>query len=223
MPRASVLLFSARPQSAPGVWLDGAEVKYDVRGERGTLLRASEMRLPGRHNLSNGMAAACAALAMGAPAAACAEALKTFEGLPHRLELAGEVGGVRYVNDSKATNVASALTALSSYEDPVVLIAGGKSKGEDFRPLAKAAAGKVRVVVLYGAAREDLASVFEGAVPVALAETVEEAVRKAAASARAGDVVLLSPACTSWDQYRDFEERGDDFKRVVADLRREVG
>jgi len=223
MPRASVLLFSARPQSAPGVWLDGAEVKYDVRGERGTLLRASEMRLPGRHNLSNGMAAACAALAMGAPAAACAEALKTFEGLPHRLELAGEVGGVRYVNDSKATNVASALTALSSYEDPVVLIAGGKSKGEDFRPLAKAAAGKVRVAVLYGAAREDLASVFEGAVPVALAETVEGAVRKAAASARAGDVVLLSPACTSWDQYRDFEERGDDFKRVVADLRREVG
>jgi UDP-N-acetylmuramoylalanine--D-glutamate ligase len=188
----------------------------------GVLIPAAEVRLPGRHNLMNGMAAACAALAMGAPAAACAEALRTFEGLPHRLEDAGEVAGVRYVNDSKATNVASALTALSSYEVPVVLIAGGKGKGEDFRPLAQAAAAKVRLAVLYGAARADLAAAFEGAVAVALAETVEEAVRKAAASAHAGDVVLLSPACTSWDQYNNFEERGDDFKRVVAALRREV-
>jgi UDP-N-acetylmuramoylalanine--D-glutamate ligase len=222
-PKSSVLLFSARPRSAPGVWLDGEEIRYDVGGERGTLMPASELRLPGRHNLSNGMAAACAALAMGVPAAACAEALGAFEGLPHRLEFEGEVAGVRYVNDSKATNVASARTALASYEGPVVLIAGGKAKGEDFSPLAKAAAGKVRIAVLYGAARADLAAVFEGVVPVALVETIEEAVREAAASARAGDVVLLSPACTSWDQYRDFEERGDDFKRVVAALRREVG
>lgn len=222
-PRSSVLLFSAKPASAPGVWLDGEEIRYDVGGERGTLMRASELRLPGRHNLSNGMAAACAALAMGAPAAACAEALRTFAGLPHRLEFAGEVAGVRYVNDSKATNVASALTALASYEGPVVLIAGGKGKGEDFAPLAKGAAGKVRAAVLYGAARAGLAAVLEGVVPVAFAETVEEAVREAAASAHAGDVVLLSPACTSWDQYRDFEERGDDFKRAVENLRREVG
>ena len=222
-PRSSVLLFSVRPLSVPGVWLDGEEIRYDVGGERGTLMRASELRLPGRHNLSNGMAATCAAMALGAPAGACAEALRAFEGLPHRLEFAGEVAGVRYVNDSKATNVASALTALACYEGPVVLIAGGKGKGEDFAPLAKAAAGKVRVAVLYGAAREDLAAVFEGVVPVAFAETVEEAVREAAASSEAGDVVLLAPACTSWDQYRDFEERGDDFKRVVADLRREVG
>jgi UDP-N-acetylmuramoylalanine--D-glutamate ligase len=222
-PRSAVLLFSVRPLSAPGVWLDGDRIRYDVGGERGTLMRVSEVRLPGRHNLSNGMAAACAALALGAPAASCAEALRTFEGLPHRLEFAAEVAGVRYVNDSKATNVASALTALASYEGPVVLIAGGKGKGEDFAPLAKAAAPKVRAAVLYGAAREDLAAVFEGVVPVALVETVEEAVRKAAAAAEAGDVVLLAPACTSWDQYRDFEERGDDFKRVVAALRREVG
>jgi len=222
-PKSSVLLFSARPGSAPGVRLDGEEIRYDVGGEQGTLMRASELRLPGRHNLSNGMAATCAALAMGAPAAACAEALRTFEGLPHRLEFAGEAAGVRYVNDSKATNVASALTALASYEGPVVLIAGGKAKGEDFAPLAKAAAGKVRVAVLYGAAREDLAAVLEGVVPVALVDTVAEAVGKAAASAQVGDVVLLAPACTSWDQYRDFEERGDDFKRAVAALRREVG
>ena len=221
-PRATVLRFSARPGAGPGAWLDGDEIKYDVSGAVGILMPAAEVRLPGRHNLMNGMAAACAALAMGAPAAACAEALRTFEGLPHRLEDAGEVAGVRYVNDSKATNVASALTALSSYEVPVVLIAGGKGKGEDFRPLAQAAAAKVRLAVLYGAARADLAAAFEGAVAVALAETVEEAVREAAAAAHAGDVVLLSPACTSWDQYNNFEERGDEFKRVVAALRREV-
>jgi UDP-N-acetylmuramoylalanine--D-glutamate ligase len=221
--RAAVLLFGERAAPGPGVWLEDGDVKYVVRGRRGTLLAASEVRLPGPHNLSNAMAAACASLAVDVPAAAVAEALATFEGLPHRLEFAREVAGVRYVNDSKATNVASALAALASFDGPVVLIAGGKSKGEDYAALASAARGKVRAAILYGAAQEELAAAFAGVVPLERAATVEEAVAKAAAAARPGDTVLLSPACTSWDQYRDFEERGDDFKRAVADLSREAG
>ncbi len=221
--QAAVLLFGRGAAPGPGVWLAGDDVAYDVRMQKGTLLANRDIRLPGPHNLSNAMAAACAALAMDVSPPAIAEALVEFEGLPHRLELVEEAGGVRYVNDSKATNVASALTALATFEGPIILIAGGKSKGGDFGALAAAARGKVRLAVLYGAAREELAPAFESVVPLERVDTVGEAVAKAAASARRGDVVLLSPACTSWDQYRDFEERGDDFKRAVAELSREAG
>ncbi|MEE8640712.1 MAG: UDP-N-acetylmuramoyl-L-alanine--D-glutamate ligase, partial [bacterium] len=221
--QAAVLLFGRGAAPGPGVWLAGDDVAYDVRMQKGTLLPNRDIRLPGPHNLSNAMAAACAALAMDVSPRAIAEALVEFEGLPHRLEFVGEAGGVRYVNDSKATNVASALTALATFEGPIILIAGGKSKGGDFGALPAAACGKVRLAVLYGAARDELAAVFEGVVPLERVDTVGGAVAKAAASARRGDVVLLSPACTSWDQYRDFEERGDDFKRAVAELSREAG
>jgi len=221
--QAAVLLFGRGAAPGPGVWLAGDDVAYDVRMQKGTLLPNRDIRLPGPHNLSIAMAAACAALAMDVSPPAIAEALVEFEGLPHRLEFVGEAGGVRYVNDSKATNVASALTALATFEGPIILIAGGKSKGGDFGALAAAARGKVRLAVLYGAARDELAAVFEGVVPLERVDTVGEAMAKAAASARRGDVVLLSPACTSWDQYRDFEERGDDFKRAVAELSREAG
>ncbi len=220
--QAAVLLFGRGAAPGPGVWLAGDDVAYDVRVQKGTLLPNRDIRLPGPHNLSNAMAAACAALAMDVSPRAIAEALVEFEGLPHRLEFVGEAGGVRYVNDSKATNVASTLTALATFEGPIILIAGGKSKGGDFGALAAAARGKVRLAVLYGAARDELAAVFEGVVPLERVDTVGGAVARAAASARRGDVVLLSPACTSWDQYRDFEERGDDFKRAVAELSREA-
>jgi UDP-N-acetylmuramoylalanine--D-glutamate ligase len=221
--KAPVLWFGLRPTGRPGVWLDGNDVFCDVAGRRGVLIPAGEVRLPGRHNLSNAMAAAAAALAMGVSPAAVRDALASFEGLPHRLEFAGEVAGVRYVNDSKATNVASALTALKTFDEPIVLIAGGKGKGEDFGPLAEAARGKVRAALIYGMAAEELARAFEGAVPFQRATTIAEAVAQAAAAALPGDVVLLAPACTSWDQYESFEQRGDDFKRVVAGLSREAG
>jgi UDP-N-acetylmuramoylalanine--D-glutamate ligase len=220
--QAAVLLFGRGAAPGPGVWLAGDDVACNVRMQKGTLLPNRDIRLPGFHNLSNAMAAACAALAMDVSPPAIAEALREFEGLPHRLEFVGEAGGVRYVNDSKATNVASALTALATFEGPIILIAGGKSKGGDFGALAAAARGRVRLAVLYGAARDELAAAFGSIVPLERVDTIGEAVAKAAASVRRGDVVLLSPACTSWDQYRDFEERGDDFKRAVAELSREA-
>lgn len=217
-PAEETLYFSLQSLPEPGIGLEQEEITYRLRGEAGRLLRAREVRLPGPHNLANAMAAAGAALAMSLPASAIGEALRTFEGLPHRLEFVAEIDGVRYVNDSKATNVASARTALASFDNPIVLIAGGKSKGEDFAPLAEAARGRVRIAVLYGAAQEALAQAFEGLVPYERAATVEEAVGVAAAASRRGDVVLLSPACTSWDQYPDFEARGDDFKRCLREL-----
>jgi UDP-N-acetylmuramoylalanine--D-glutamate ligase len=215
---SKVLWFGGRGER-DGVNVQGCEIRYRVNGNEGVLLDVEEVSLPGPHNLANAMAAATAALAIGADPAAVATGLGSFRGLPHRLEPAGEVGGVRYVNDSKATNVASAVVALASFDAPVVLIAGGKAKGESFEPLARAAAVReVRRAVLYGAAAEALAAAFEGKVPYERVRTVVEAVLAATRAAQPGDVVLLAPACTSWDQYRNFEERGDDFKREVSRL-----
>lgn len=216
---AAEILWFGGDGGREGVFIADNEIRYRFGEKTGTLLAAEEVSLPGPHNLANALAAAAAALAAGADPAAIATGLSSFRGLPHRLEPAGEVGGVRYINDSKATNVASAVVALASFDAPIVLIAGGKAKGEPFEPLAAAAQARgVRRVILYGAAAEALQAAFEGRVACEQVRTIAEAVRAAARAAHPGDVVLLAPACTSWDQYRSFEERGDDFKKEVGCL-----
>jgi UDP-N-acetylmuramoylalanine--D-glutamate ligase len=136
--------------------------------------------------------------------------------VPHRLELVGERGGVRYVNDSKATNVAAALRGLAAYEaEPVRLILGGSRKGEDFAPLAAALGPNIRAVYVIGETADELAR----AIPdVIRAGELATAVERAAAAAQPGEVVLLSPACASYDQFRDFEQRGEEFRRLVTNL-----
>jgi UDP-N-acetylmuramoylalanine--D-glutamate ligase len=174
----------------------------------------AEPRIPGAHNRENAAAATAAARALGVPDDRIAEALRTFPGVPHRLELVRELSGVRYVNDSKATNVAAALKALAAYEhEPVHLILGGSRKGEDFGPLAVAIGPNVRSVHVIGEAADELAT----AIPQAQQDgDLEGALR--AIEARPGEVVLLSPACASYDQFRDFEERGEEFRRLVQNL-----
>jgi UDP-N-acetylmuramoylalanine--D-glutamate ligase len=179
----------------------------------------AEPRIPGRHNRQNAAAAVAAARAVGVGDEQLARVLRTFAGVPHRLELVADVGGVRYVNDSKATNVAAALRALASYDAPLHLILGGRGKGESFEPLARAAAGRVRRAYLVGEAATDLARALSDArVGHERSGDLAAAVRSAAAAARACDVVLLSPACASYDQFDSFEERGNTFKRLVSEL-----
>jgi UDP-N-acetylmuramoylalanine--D-glutamate ligase len=173
--------------------------------------------LPGAHNLENAAAATAAARAAGADDATIAEALRTFRGVPHRLEPVAEKDGVLWVNDSKATNVGAALRALAAYERPLLLIAGGRAKGESFAPLAQAAKGRVRRAYLLGEAADELGFAF-GKLPHEPVGDLERAVTAAAEDAEAGDVVLLSPACASYDQYDDFEQRGDHFRRLVEEL-----
>ena len=174
----------------------------------------AEPRIPGAHNRENAAAATAAARALGIPEEAIAEALRTFPGVPHRLELVRERGGVRYVNDSKATNLAAALKALAAYEhDPVHLILGGSRKGEDFTPLAAAIGPNVKSVHVIGETADELAAEIPQAVH---AGDLTGAL--AAIEAQEGDVVLLSPACASYDQFRDFEERGEEFRRLVQNL-----
>jgi UDP-N-acetylmuramoylalanine--D-glutamate ligase len=176
----------------------------------------AEPALRGAHNRENAAAATAAARAAGAGDDQIARGLREFKGVSHRLELVGEHAGVRWVNDSKATNVAAALRALNAYEDePVRLILGGSSKGEDFAPLAAALGPNVRAVYVIGETADELARAIPDTIQ---AGDLATAVERAGAAAQPGEVVLLSPASASYDQFRDFEERGEEFKRLVANL-----
>jgi UDP-N-acetylmuramoylalanine--D-glutamate ligase len=186
-----------------GLGYDGIEFAADDPLPAEPLIR-------GAHNRENAAAATAAARAAGIDDDAIAEALATFAGVAHRLEPVAEVDGVRYVNDSKATNVAAATRALAAYADePVHLILGGSLKGEDFAPLAAAVGPNVRAIHLIGEAAEELAAVLDGH-----DQTLAKALEHAVSEARPGDVILLSPACASYDQYDNFEQRGEEFRRL---------
>jgi UDP-N-acetylmuramoylalanine--D-glutamate ligase len=185
------------------------------RGE--PLIEADAIRLRGAHNRENAMAAAAVCLARGLPAGAVRAGLETFGGVPHRLEEVATVGGVLFVNDSKATNVASAVVGIESFPGGVHAILGGRGKHSDYAPLARAVAARARAAYLIGEAAGAIHEALAGAgVPLHDCGDLGHAVAAARAAARPGEVVLLSPACASYDQYRSFEERGDHFRALVA-------
>jgi UDP-N-acetylmuramoylalanine--D-glutamate ligase len=203
----------ARARVVPrGFGIDGIEFSADDS-------LPAEPLMPGRHNRENAAAAAAAARAAGVADDAIAEALSTFPGVPHRLELVRELRGVRWVNDSKATNTAAARRGVAAYDAPLRLILGGSLKGEDFGPFARDLPANVRSIYLIGAASNELAAALDAAVRVYVrAGDIATAVAGAAADAEPGDVVLLSPACASYDQFSNFEERGDAFRSLVEEL-----
>jgi UDP-N-acetylmuramoylalanine--D-glutamate ligase len=186
------------------------------------LLAASELGLFGEHNVANAMAAAAAALSMGVDRDAVREGLRSFAGVAHRLELVGEVGGVRFVNDSKATNVASAVVGLRAFETGVHAILGGSEKGEAFTPLLDPVRESCAACYLVGASADrlatELAPAASAGVELHRCADLGDAVRRAAAAARPGHVVLLSPACASFDAFENFERRGDRFRELVGEL-----
>ena len=203
----------ARAKVVPrGLGLDGIEFAADDP-------LPAEPRIPGAHNRENAAAATAAARAAGVDDAAIAEALRTFAGVEHRLELVRELDGVRYVNDSKATNTAAARRGVAAYDAPLRLILGGSLKGEDFAPLARELPANVRSVYLIGEAADELAAALDAAGREYTREgDLAHAVAHAHTDAQPGDVVLLSPAAASFDQFSDFEERGDAFRRLVEEL-----
>jgi UDP-N-acetylmuramoylalanine--D-glutamate ligase len=200
----------------PGFDLPGEARRIEFGDPAELPLPPDEIRLRGPHNLENAMGASAAALATGVPAVAVAGALRSFAGVPHRLEEVGEAGGVLYVNDSKATNVSAAARGIESFEGGVHAILGGSLKGGGFEGLREPVAARCRACYLIGAAAENLAADLGPAGVLLLScGDLETAVREASAAARPGEVVLLSPACASYDQFRDYEERGDRFRSLV--------
>ena len=203
----------ARARIVPrGMGLDGIEFAADDP-------LPAEPLIPGLHNRENAAAATAAARAAGVADDPIAVALRTFVGVPHRLELVRELRGVRYVNDSKATNTAAARRGIAAYDAPLRLILGGSLKGEDFAPFARELPANVRSIYLIGEAADELAAALDASArPYSRDGDLEQALAHASADAEAGDIVLLSPAAASFDQFDDFEQRGDTFRRLVEEL-----
>ena len=216
--RAAVLAFSRRGRVSRGACVENGEVRLIGEAGAARVCGAEELAAPGLHNLENFLAACAAARFLGADAEAMARVARGFEGLPHRMEVVGETDGVRWVNDSKGTNVGAAAMSLESLTGDVLLIAGGTDKGSDLTPLRAGVERKVRRLALIGEAADRFERFFRGCAPIARAKTLDEAVRLCREEARRGDTVLLSPACSSFDQFRDYAHRGDAFRRMVQEL-----
>lgn len=194
-----------------------ADDLFLARGEQ-LLLAVSELALVGTHNQANSLAALAAGQLMGLDMSAMLQVLHEFPGLPHRMQLVGESRGVRFINDSKATNVGAAIASIDSVQGAVVLIAGGQGKGGDFERLARQACSHVRSAILIGEDAAEIETAFADLIPTERAGDMRTAVERAAALAETGDTVLLAPACASFDQYPNYMARGEDFARVVEAL-----
>ncbi|HLX05415.1 MAG TPA: cyanophycin synthetase, partial [Candidatus Binatus sp.] len=202
------------------VWFDEKRnaIVFEFDQMKAGLISLKNFRLRGRHNISNAMAATGAALALGVKADVIEQALSEFRGLSHRIEVVHESGGVTYIDDSKGTNVGAVVEAIDALPAPIILIAGGLDKGGDYAPLRKPLGEKVKLAIFNGAARDKMAEALEGSTKIESVATLREAVEHAARAARPGDTVLLSPACSSFDQFKDYAERGNVYKELVRAL-----
>ena len=221
--RGPHVYFFSRTRDVEGLYeKDGIVVVNLPYHEQGAvnleLIDLKDIRIKGVHNLENAMAASAMALLAGCPVEAVRESLREFPGLEHRLELVRELDGVKYINDSKGTNVGAVIKSIESFSGPLILIAGGRDKAGDFAALRNLAAEKIKVVVLIGESAGKIAQALGNATKTVMAGDLKEAVQIARANADEGDVVLLSPACASFDMFRDFEDRGTQFKTVVMEL-----
>lgn len=209
------LPFSLAAKPRPGLFLDGDACVHDDGRHRHTLFTTRDLMIPGRHNVANALAASAVALRCGVEPAHLAERMRTFPGVPHRIEWVACNHGVDIYNDSKATNLDSMSVALEAFTRPIVLIAGGRPKGEDLHAMSEALRARVRAVVLIGEAAGDMQRAWGAAVPAVRAATLAEALDRALEAAIPGDVILLSPGCASYDMFRDYEDRGDQFRALA--------
>lgn len=218
---ADVVFFSRKDKFERGIYLDDDNnIIVNNEIEEIALLKADEISLPGGHNLENCMAAIGLVLSMGVEIDVLVKVLKTFKAVEHRLEYVDTVKGVKYVNDSKGTNPDSTIKAVQSYKDPIILIAGGYDKGSDFNELFEIAKDYVRSVVILGQTGDLIEETARkhGFTDLYRVNDLKEAVERSAQIAKEKDIVLLSPACASWGMYNNYEERGREFKNLVADL-----
>ncbi|HEY1424844.1 MAG TPA: UDP-N-acetylmuramoyl-L-alanine--D-glutamate ligase [Candidatus Acidoferrum sp.] len=216
--RPQLFWFSRKTNVEQGAFVrDGKIICRRARQEE-TILDCSEIPIPGAHNLENVLAATIAARLVGAQVPQISEAIRSFAGVEHRIEFVAEIHGVRYYNDSKATNVDATLKALQAFPGHIIVIFGGKDKDSDYTQLRETLREKAILALLIGAAADKIAQQIEGSVAIQRAGTLENAVHVAAQSAHDGDVVLLAPACASFDQFQNYEHRGRVFKELVHQL-----
>jgi UDP-N-acetylmuramoylalanine--D-glutamate ligase len=220
--KPQVFWFSRKQRVAQGAFVRGDEIVFRHDGKEEVVLKLQDISLAGPHNVENVLAAVAATRLAGADATAIARGVRSFSGVEHRLEFVAEIGGVRYYNDSKATNVDATLKALDAFPGRILVVLGGKDKGSDYTALQTALRGKAILALLIGAASEKIEKQIAGSVAIERAGTIERAVDIASHAARAGDVVLLAPACASFDQFENYEHRGRAFKDLVHQLERQA-
>jgi UDP-N-acetylmuramoylalanine--D-glutamate ligase len=217
-----VYWFSRKQRVAQGAYVRREEIIFRQNGAEEILLKLEDIPLAGSHNVENVLAAAASARLAGASSAAIAKGVRSFAGVEHRLEFVAEIAGVRYYNDSKATNVDATLKALDAFPGRILIILGGKDKGSDYTALQKPLREKAILALLIGAAAEKIEKQIAGSVALDRAETLERAVETASHAAQRGDVVLLAPACASFDQFQNYEHRGRIFKDLVKQLEKQA-
>ena len=220
--RGAVFFFSANRSLATGICIEDGQLVIKWNHEINILSDLNALALRGRHNLENMLCAAGMAFLYGLPINAIAESLHTFKPVRHRMEEAGEIDGVLYINDSKATNTQSSINALTAFTEPLILIAGGQGKGADFSQWAQVVKEKVKALIVLGEDKLQMqsAAIKAGFSNIYMTESLEQGFERAADLAEAGDVVLLSPACASWDMFANYEERGDLFCQLVQEKRK---
>jgi UDP-N-acetylmuramoylalanine--D-glutamate ligase len=214
---AQVFWFSRQKEIGQGAWVHDGKVLFRRGDEQREILQVSEIPLKGAHNLENVLAAVCTSILGGCSPVEVRKAVQNFKAVEHRLEFTATINGVDYYNDSKATNVDATIKALESFPANVHLILGGKDKGSDYTVLNGLIRQRVKRIYTIGAAATKIESQVKGA-EVVHAETLENAIRKAYATAQPGDIVLLAPACASFDQFKNYEHRGKLFKEIVTSL-----
>jgi len=219
--QAPVYWFSAKHSVSPGAFQERGWVVYRAvhQGSIERVMPVNKIPLKGQHNVENVLAAVCAARLARVPAETIAGAVEKFQAVEHRLEFVAAINGVEYYNDSKATNVDATAKAIAAFAGGIHLILGGKDKGAPYAPLERLLSERVRTVYTIGAAAGRIESELRGIAPIQSCETLANAVKAAAAAARPGEVVLLAPACSSFDQFENYEERGRIFKQLVAEQR----
>ena len=210
-----VFWFSRQKRVATGTFLCDGQIVFRREGDEVVLAKRHDIPLRGEHNVENVLAACTAAYLAGADPVAIADGVKTFRGVEHRLEFVAEINGVEFFNDSKATNVDAALKAIEAFPGPLIVILGGKDKGSPYTPLIEPLKQHARTAILIGAAAGKIAADFGDAVPYVHGETLDRAVQLAISAAQPGDTVLLAPACSSFDQFENYEQRGHVFKQLV--------
>ncbi len=216
--RARVILFSSRRELDEGICVQDDKIVAKCNGSTMPILRRDELRIPGRHNLENALAVVAASLIYGVDLEIIRETLRNFSGLEHALEFVDEVCGVKFVNDSKSTNVIALKAALESLSDPAILIMGGRDKGNDYDPLKQLVREKVSQIILIGESAEKIQNSIGGCATIHRVITMADAVDLAYSLAKPGDAVLLSPACASFDMFRDYAHRGAAFKKAVKKI-----
>jgi UDP-N-acetylmuramoylalanine--D-glutamate ligase len=220
--KPQVFWFSRKQRVAEGAFVKENEILFRREGVEEKVLRLADIPLAGAHNVENVLAALAATRVAGAETAAIAKGVRSFAGVEHRLEFVAEIGGVRFYNDSKATNVDATRKALDAFPGRILIILGGKDKGSDYTVLETPLREKAILALLIGAAASKIEKQIAGSVAIEQAGTIERAVETAAHAARPGDVVLLAPACASFDQFQNYEHRGRVFKELVRQLERQA-